>query len=326
MAFRRFTDDEVNKANNVSIVDYINGLSLDTKRAGRTIKVEGYGGLYIDPSKNRWNCFSKGKGGGPIQLVMFLENKTWVESVKTLLGNSYESSLAQNKYRDIEKENNKEFILPKKNNTFSHVIAYLIKTRGIDKEIVYNCIQNKTLYEDEKRNCVFVGYDEEGIPRYAGLRGTNTSRVFKGEVENSNKAFSFNIPGKTNKLYIFESPIELMSYLTLFQRKAMYDKGFSHHMVSLGCLAPVALDRYLEKNPNVDEINICLNNDKWGIKAANNIRQEYQDRYRVNIEYPDVKDWNELLVQVNKMNEGIQNDIKEGELENEESEDYELET
>lgn len=325
MAFRRFTDEEISKANNVSIVDYINSLKLDTKRAGRTIKIEGHGGLYINPTTNKWNCFSEGKGGGPIQLVMFLENKTWVELVKTLLGNSYESNIVKTNHNDVQSERKKEFLLPKKNSTFNHVIAYLIKTRGIDKDIVYNCIKNKTLYEDEKRNCVFVGYDEEGIPRYAGLRGTNTSRVFKGEVENSNKAFSFNIPGKSNKLYVFESPIELMSYLTLFQRKAIYDKEFNHHMVSLGCLAPVALDRYIESNPHIDEINICLNNDKYGIKAANNIRQEYQDRYRVNIEYPEVKDWNEFLVQVNKINEGIQNDIKEMQLENEESEDYELE-
>ena len=321
MAIKRFTDEEIYKANNVSLVDYINNLNLDTKRAGRTFKVEGYGGLYIDAVKNKWNCFSEGKGGGPIQLVMFLENKSWVEAVKTLLGNCYETIIVQNQYKDIEKED-KEFILPKKNKTFSHLIAYLIKTRSIDKDIVYQCIQNKTLYEDERRNCVFVGYDEEGIPRYAGLRGTNSNRIFKGEVENSNKSFSFNIPGNTNKLYIFESPIELMSYLTLFQKKAMYDEGFNHHMVSLGCLAPVALNRYLEDNPNIEEINICLNNDKWGIAATNNIKEEYLGKYKVNIESPKLKDFNEDLVYINRC---VQNSPNEAESENEESEDYELE-
>ena len=319
MAVKRFTDDEIYKANNTSIIDYINNLNLETKRAGKTIKIEGYGGLYIDPIKNKWNCFSAGKGGGPIQLAMFLENKTWVESVKTLLNNSYESNIMQTKYKDIKKEDNKEFTLPKKNNTFNHVIAYLIKTRKIDKDIVYNFIRNKTLYEDEKRNCVFVGYDKEGIPRYAGLRGTNTSRIFKGEVENSNKAFSFNSPGKTNKLYIFESPIELMSYLTL-QKKFTYGAEFNHHMLSLGCLAPVALNKYLEDNPNIEEINICLNNDTWGIKATNNMKEEYKDRYRVNIKYPQLKDFNDVLVNINR-NEKTHSK----ELQNEKSEDYELE-
>lgn len=317
----RFTDEEIYKANNINIMDYINNLNLDTKRAGRTIKVEGYGGLYIDPIKNRWNCFSQSKGGGPIQLVMFLEDKTWVESVKTLLGNSYESNIVQSNMKSTLKEENKEFILPKKNKTFNHVIAYLIQTRGIDKDIVYKCIQNKTLYEDERRNCVFVGYDKEGLPKYAGLRGTSSYKTFKGEVENSNKAFSFNIPGKTNKLYIFESPIESMSYLTL-KKKFTYDAEFNHHVLSLGCLATVALDKYLEDNSNIEELNICLNNDKWGIDAAKNIRRGYQSRYRVNIECPRLKDFNEDLVHINR---NVQNTSREVELEDGESEDYELE-
>ena len=155
MAIKRFTDEEIQKANDVSIVNYIRNLNLNTKRAGKTIKVEGYGGLYINPSSNNWNCFSQGKGGGSIQLVMFLENKTWVEAVKTLLGNSYERSSAMpNNNSKIEEKG--EFILPEKNDTYKHIIAYLIHTRGINKNIVYNCIYNKTLYEDKNRNCVFV--------------------------------------------------------------------------------------------------------------------------------------------------------------------------
>lgn len=320
---RLLKDEEIYRANDVRIMEYIQKLNLQTKRAGKTLKVEGYGGLYIDPANNRWNCFSKGKGGGPIQLVMFLENKSWLEAVKTLLDGNYESKNISNYGKDTMKikDKNKEFILPKKNKTFNHVIAYLIKTRGIDKDIIYKAIQNKTLYEDEKRNCVFVGYDKEGKARYGGLRGTNTNKVFKGEVENSNKAYSFNIPGKTNKLYIFESPIELMSYLTL-QKRFSPNVKLNDHMLSLGCLATLALEKYIEDNPNIKELNLCLNNDKWGINAAKNIRQEYQGRYRVNIEYPKLKDFNDVLIHINK---GVQNNSREIQLQNEEIEEYELE-
>jgi len=316
LSLKRFTDEEIQRANDVSIVNYIKDLNLNTKRAGKTLKVEGYGGLYIDPVKNRWNCFSTGKGGGPIQLVMFLERKTWVESVKTLLGNSYESSpVIPNSNSKIGEKG--EFILPEKNNTYKHIIAYLIQTRGIDKDIVYNCIQNKILYEDGKRNCVFIGYDEKGIPKYAGLRGTNTNSVFKGEAENSNKAFSFNMPGNTNKLYVFESPIELMSYLTL--KKQLDIKDFNHHMLSLGCLAPVALNKYLENHPNIEEIVLCLNNDKWGVKATNNIIKEFEDRYKVNIEFPKLKDFNEDLVFIRNR------ESNSNEYQNEKSGEYDME-
>lgn len=315
-------DEEIDRANSTNIMDYIQKLNLQTKRAGKTIKVEGYGGLYVDPINNKWNCFSKGKGGGPIQLAMFLENKTWIESVKTLLDGNYEVKTINN-YNNTKmknKDKDKEFILPKKNKTFNHTIAYLIKTRGIDKDIVYKAIQNKTLYEDEKRNCVFVGYDKEGKPRYAGLRGTNTNKIFKGEVENSNKAYSFNTPGDSNKLYIFESPIELMSYLTL-QKKFSPNVKFNHHMLSLGCVAHVALEQYLDDNPNVKELTLCLNNDKWGIQATNKIRQEYLGKYKVNTHYPKSKDFNDDLININK---SIKKKL-EKELENEEIEDYEME-
>lgn len=314
----RFSDEEIEKANNTNIMDYVNSLNLETARAGRTIKIKGYGGLYINPSENTWYCFSRNKGGGPIQLVSFLENKTWVEAMKTLLGRNYEQKPVCFNNRKVPKHNTKdeikELILPKKNKTFNHVIAYLIKTRGIDKEFVYKCIQNKTLYEDERRNCVFVGYDNDGIPRYAGLRGTNTSKTFKGEVPNSNKSYSFNIPGTTNKLYIFESPIELMSYLTL-QKRFKYDLKFNHHTLSLGCLATTALERYLKDNPNIEELNICLNNDKWGIEAANRIEKEYKDKLKISIEYPVLKDFNEDLISIHR---NIQKENNEKEIDDEE--------
>ena len=49
------------------------------------------------------------------------------------------------------------------------MIAFLIKTRGIDKSIVNNCIQNKTLYEDKNRSCVFVVYGTSNNPKYSNI-------------------------------------------------------------------------------------------------------------------------------------------------------------
>jgi hypothetical protein len=297
MAIKRFTDEEIYKANNVNIVDYINDLKLDTKRAGRTLRVEGYGGLYIDPSKNRWNCFAKGEGGGPIQLVMFLENKSWVEAIKTLLGSSYESSLIKPNYRDIEKEENKEFSLPEKNNTYRHMIAYLIKARNIEKDVVYKFIQNNMLYEDKKRNCVFIGCNKEGEPKYAGLRGTNQNRVFKGEVLNSDKAHSFNITNNdSDTLYVFESPIELMSYMSIY--KQVHNKDFNYNAISLGGVTDVALEQFLIDNRSVSNIYLCLNNDEAGREATEEIKSKYNDDYGIEVIYPRLKDYNEDLIYV----------------------------
>jgi hypothetical protein len=105
-----------------------------------------------------------------------------------------------------------------------------------------------------------------------------------------------------------------MSYLTL--QKQSGDIEFSHHLLSLGCLAPVALDKYLEENPNIEAINLCLNNDQWGIAAANNIKKEYQSKYKINIEHPKLKDFNEDLIDsINYRNKSREIKVAEEEYE-----------
>lgn len=293
MAVKRFTDEEINKANNISIVDYINKLNLEIKKTGKTLKIEGHGGLHINPERNVWNCFKEKKNGGPIQLVMHLENKTWVEAIKTLLGSSYESSNINNRVYNKSREN-KELNLPNKNNTYNHVIAYLIQSRGIDKDIVYQMISSKKIYEDKRKNCVFVGYDKNNNPKYAGLRGTNTSIPFKGEVQGSNKGYSFNITNTEDKtLYVFESPIELMSYMTLYKKYCGED--FNFNGLSLAGTSDIALERFLKDN-DISTINLCLDNDEAGKKAIVEIREKYKDDYLIQIKLPKLKDWNEDLV------------------------------
>lgn len=69
----RFTDEEVNKANNINIMEYATHKGLEITKVSRdSYNIDGFGGLYINPISNKWNCFSRNKGGGPIQFCMFL--------------------------------------------------------------------------------------------------------------------------------------------------------------------------------------------------------------------------------------------------------------
>lgn len=302
---KRFRDEEIQIANNKSILDYVNSMNLETKKAGKTLKIEGYGGLYIDPINNRWNCFSANKGGGIIQLVMYLEDKSWKESISSLINDDYRGFIEPNK--TIRNKDPKDFILPDKNNTYNHIIAYLIGTRKIDKEIVYKLIQDKKLYEDKNRNCVFVGYDEDKKPAYGGLRGTNQYIPFKGEVRGSQKGFSFNIKGDSKELYVFESPIELMSYMTIYKR--INESDFPSNALSLAGTSDIALGRFL-KNNDINSITLALDNDASGLKASNNIKEKYQDKYSINVKLPFLKDWNEDLVNCFQKGQNYKNYFK----------------
>lgn len=68
----------------------------------------------------------------------------------------------------------KELNLPEKSDTSKNVYAYLTKTRGIPANIVNDCLKNGTIYQDERRNAVFVGYDDNKQAKYAARRGTFT--------------------------------------------------------------------------------------------------------------------------------------------------------
>lgn len=64
---------------------------------------------------------------------------------------------------------------------------------------------------------VFVGTDEHGVPRHAQKRSTNSQgKAFKLNVEGSDARYSFHHLGMDGELYIFEAPIDLLSYLTLY--------------------------------------------------------------------------------------------------------------
>lgn len=72
------------------------------------------------------------------------------------------------------------------------------------------------LFETVKyHNAVFVGYDKQGIAKYAVMRGTKSS--YKGEVTGSDKRYSFSISETTNAehVHLFESAIDLLSFATL---------------------------------------------------------------------------------------------------------------
>lgn len=53
--------------------------------------------------------------------------------------------------------------------------AYLVKHRKIDRDIISTFAKEKLIYEDsEYHNAVFVGLDENGVPRHAHKRSVNS--------------------------------------------------------------------------------------------------------------------------------------------------------
>lgn len=229
---------------------------------------------------------------------MEIENRSWVDAVKILIAKTDE--VGKNELLEcIEEEPKGELILPEINTDFNHIFDYLINSRGIDKKIVYEFVKNHKIYENKQGSCVFVGYDKEKVPRYASIRSTHTTRKsFRGDVKDSDKSYSFCMEGKNDSLCVFEAPIDLMSYLTLLKMHQV--KIFDNHCISLGGVSDKALEHYLKENPNIKNIVLCLDDDKAGHFACENISEKYSDNYKIQRHIPEGKDFNEEILNMKR--------------------------
>lgn len=200
----------------------------------------------------------------------------------------------------------KRLLLPEKCENNDRVIAYLTG-RGIHRDIIEYCIRTKRLYESrDYHNAVFVGLDRQGLPRYGTLRGAY-SRRFIGDVNGSDKHFSFSIPARAQscRLHLFESAVDLVSYCTL---ELLAGRDWRQDLcLSLAGIykpkknieestLPAALMQYLIDYPQINNIALHLDNDTAGRLAAKAIQAILPSKYAVSDEPPKRgKDYNDYL-------------------------------
>ena len=223
--------------------------------------------------------------------------QSFPDAVTMLLGG--EQGQTYRESRKAEPEPPKPFLLPKANPDMRRVFAYLTGTRCLDQRVVKAFVKAKMIYEDAAyHNAVFVGYDLDGVPRHAHKRGTYTKgEPFKKNVDGCDPRYSFHWGGKSDMVYVFEAPIDLLSFISLYQKDWRM-----HSYVALCGVAEHALLQLLSDASQVKRIALCLDNDKAGIQARERIKQSLAERgYRdVFPLFSQQKDWNEDLQALTK--------------------------
>ena len=183
----------------------------------------------------------------------------------------------------VKKENKpqlpKKLFLPRNVCVPQNAVKYL-SGRGIHSDVIGYCLKSGILYEsiyrsrkepelDGKVVCVFVGHDSDGVARFAAQRGIRVD--FKRDAPGSDKSFNFALPARNRNsrtLAVFEAPIDVLSHATMV-RLGLLD--FDGYRLSLGGTSDVALIAYLERNPHIHHISLCLDNDTGGLTAEKNI-------------------------------------------------------
>ena len=172
------------------------------------------------------------------------------------------------------------------------VFAYLLKTRGLDADVVSYFARKKLLYEDAAHhNAVFIGTDEGGCPRHAHLRSTNSfGKAFRLNVESSDPRYSFHHTGTDGSLYVFEAPIDMLSYISMNPRQWQ-----EHSYVACCGTSPIPVMQMLK--PDTQIVYLCLDNDDAGHKASERMAEQLRERGVMTERLvPELKDWNDDLL------------------------------
>lgn len=303
----RVTEEQVRNAKALDLLSYMRLYEpQNLVRKGNDYCTKEHDSLIISEN-GLWHWKSRDVGGKTaLQYLIKVRNMDFVAAVLQLC-NGTPTQYAETDASEKKMEK-KPFVLPAAHNNNDMVIGYL-RRRGLPDSVILYCIRKGLVYESaEYHNAVFVGFNGD-IPKYAALRGTwrHMSNPFKGEVEGSDKRYSFSIQPETvsSKLVVSESAIDVLSVATLRD-----DIGQVHYLSIGGAYAPKkhideaslpkALEQYMKDHPEIREVELCLDNDAVGIGASFFIMNKLTGKgFEVYSTLPECgKDYNDSLMQI----------------------------
>lgn len=261
-------------------------------------------------SNGRWMWWSRGIGDkSALDYLIKVKGMQFLDAVGLILGTH--TVIPKEVYHKANPPP-KKFSLPKKAENNDKAVSYLM-SRGISREVIDFFINKGMLYQSSYRNnVVFVGFDEKGTARYATMRSTNVKRFFC-DVSGSDKRFSFRLTQKdAETIHIFESAIDLISYMTIVEMQGADLKN--QHLVSLSgvniakkfSVVPLALSSFIENGEEIKTIHLHLDNDEPGQKAAEHLMKILSERYEVvNHIVPYGKDVNDYLCHLKNINKNF---------------------
>ena len=296
MPYIPYTDEQKQLANSVDLPTFLRMRGETLVPVGREFKLvyhDGYGKHdSITISGSQWYDHKNQIGGGPIKFMREHYGMNFQEAMQALLGHS--ALPLTHKVQPVMAKEKKEFRLPEANDNMHRVYAYLIKQRFIAPEVITHFAKKKLLYEDKKHhNAVFVGVDSSGVPRQAHKRSTTTfGNSFRQTIEGSDTKYSFAHFGKSNMLFVFEAPIDMLSFITLYQKNWQ-----NSSYIAMNGVYESAVLTALEEHPNIDWVVICTDNDEGGIDATDRLTDILKNHGYTQIQrkLPTMKDWNEVL-------------------------------
>ena len=274
----------IEAARRISVMQY-----LETYHPGELVRktdkeycTKTHSSLVITPANGLFHWFSQSKGGNnALDYLVKVEGMDFVSAVRLLSAMAPAPvSIQTAKASSPQQHTTRPFELPTADRNTEAATAYLMH-RGISPKVLRYCVGSGILYQTTRgnyRNCVFVGKDENGVPRSAFQRGCQGS--FRGDVAGSQKQYGFLIPAESENcdtVEIYEAPIDAMSGATLRQYK--HDSPWrSVHYLALGGLNHQPIDYFLQQHPEVKRVSLCFDRDDPGRNFTKIVAKQLAER------------------------------------------------
>lgn len=312
---RKYVPPEaIEKAREVDLLSYLRAYEpYELERCGRGVYcTKTHDSLKI--SNGKWFWWSRGFGSSnALDYLVKVKGLELSEAVEILTGKAVvipSFSMPEAKVKRYD-----HLMMPRHNFACRNARKYLV-SRGISEAIIDECISKKLIAESNRYGSVFfLGYDDKGELKYCSWRATDSTNN-KKDVAGSDKTYTFRLlaEGKTDRVLVFESAIDLLSYATILNENGGdYKKEnmlavsgiYAPHGSYENTKVPVPLTDFLSKNPHVSEVILCFDNDDTGQRGAAALKCVLGGRYEVKYTpAPDgYKDYNDYLIRKNNSNE-----------------------
>lgn len=180
----KYTNEQIERAKNADVRSFLEqtegyvfegrGRFVKCRNAERTNQPSS---LSVDTHLNRifYNSVTGNRPLSALDWCMKIKDMDFQTAMKFVIEEEPQGARAERpKYQQHRPQPETEISAPKnlelseKSDTSKNVYAYLTKTRGIPQNIVNDCLNQNLIYQDVRKNAVFVGYDGDGkIPKYA---------------------------------------------------------------------------------------------------------------------------------------------------------------
>lgn len=293
----RITDEQKERANLVNLSQFLMSHGFDLKKVGKEYVWKEHDSLHIKDNgpgeRGQWFRFSENKGGDNIGLLREYMDMSFIDAVEALTGEHIDRTYTPSHTYEPKpvQQTARELSLAEADNC-RRVFAYLCKTRGLDYDMLSALVKKGVISQEEKTgNVLFKYFDTDGKVIGAEKVGTSTEHKFKGIATGSVGGHGFEVVrGTGEKAFLFESAIDMLSYLQMHSNELDNCRLVS----MMGVKPSIVLDTMLRHNIAAENVFLCSDNDTAGNEFAQRLQEQYPDMKRI-ITPDTYKDWNDML-------------------------------